>query len=421
MTTARPATSERVMELVSRAASSMDRRQPEIARNMSNLIAREVEYLDVDEALLELMHASTDANVKTIIHILVNGIPTERIQPGTAAIEYALRLAQRGVPSNSLVRAYSVGKDDMVDQCFPAVQELDCSPEEKLAVLQHMTSVVAYYVDTITQRVFAVYEEESKRWASARGNVSASLVHDLLAERNVDPKSFERETGYRLDRHHVGVVAWSTEPDALLMLEQLVQRVCSVVDCAARPLTTAVDGSTAWAWLPFTTAPSSLDMDRVRRVVAAEPSTRITLGLPAAGVAGFRRTHSQAQAARRVAVAPGNASCAVSFGDEGVAITSLLANDIESTRAWVAEVLGLLAADDEATEARRETLRTFLLTGGSYTETAELLQLHRNTVKYRVTKALDSLHPGVSSNRMDLAVALNVCHFLGAPALQHPQ
>jgi DNA-binding PucR family transcriptional regulator len=301
------------------------------------------------------------------------------------------------------------------------VQELDCTPDEKLAVLQHMTWVVAFYVDTITQRVFAVYEEESKRWASARGNVSASLVHDLLAERNIDPRSFERETGYCLDRHHVGAVAWSAEPDALLVLEQLMQRVSTAIDCTARPLTTAVDGSTAWAWLPFASAPSSIDMGRVRRIVAAVPTTRITLGLPAAGAAGFRRTHSQAQAARRVAVAPGNATCAVSFGDEGVAITSLLANDIESTRAWVAEVLGPLAADDEATEARRETLRTFLLTGGSYTETAELLQLHRNTVKYRVSKALEGLHPGVSSNRMDLAVALNVCHFLGAPALQHPQ
>ena len=410
----------RVMELVSEAATTMDRRQPEIARNMSNLIAREVPYLDADESLLELMHASTDVNVKTIIHILINGIPTERIQPGTAAIEYALRLAQRDIPANSLVRAYSVGKDDMVNQCFPAVQMLDCTTQEKLAVLQYMTWIVAYYVDTITQRVFTVYEEESQRWASARGNLHASLVHDLLAGRNLDARAFERDTGYRLDRTHLGVVIWSVNPvdDALLALEGLVHAAADALHCVGRPLTTAADRRTAYAWLPFSSAPASLDKAVVKKVIAEMPSCRLALGLPAPGVAGFRRTHTQAQAARRVAIAPGNAAGVVSFGDEGVAITSLLANDMESTRAWVAEVLGPLASDDESTEARRETLRVFLMTGSSYTETAELMRLHRNTVKYRVAKALEGLAPGVSSNRMDLAVALNVCHFLGAAALQ---
>ncbi|SDY05208.1 PucR C-terminal helix-turn-helix domain-containing protein [Modestobacter sp. DSM 44400] len=108
---------------------------------------------------------------------------------------------------------------------------------------------------------------------------------------------------------------------------------------------------------------------------------------------------------------------AISFGDEGVAITSLLANDVDSTRAWVAEVLGPLAIDTAATRLLRETLRVFLLNGENYTDTAAAINLHRNTVQYRVTKASQHSGAPVSSSWVDLAVALNVCHFLGPAVL----
>jgi hypothetical protein len=51
------------------------------------------------------MHASTDANVKIVIHVLINNIPIEHIQPNTAAVEYAVRLAHRDIrvcPSNGV-------------------------------------------------------------------------------------------------------------------------------------------------------------------------------------------------------------------------------------------------------------------------------------------------------------------------------
>jgi sugar diacid utilization regulator len=65
----------------------------------------------------------------------------------------------------------------------------------------------------------------------------------------------------------------------------------------------------------------------------------------------------------------------------------------------------------------RETLRVFFLTGESYTDTARIMQLHRNTVKYRVSKALGQGDAASGPNRIDLAVALNACHFLGLAVL----
>jgi hypothetical protein len=412
---------QRVKALVAEAALRLDRRQPQIARDMSDLIAREIKSLDVDQAFLELLRASVDANTKTITHILINDIPIERLQPTTAAVEYALRLAQRDIPANSLVRAYNVGKDDFIEQIFPDVQALNCSPEEKFAVLQHMSSVVGRYIDWISQYVFGVYEKERDRWVSTQGNVRASLIHDVLGRRTVAAREFERETGYRLDGHHIGMIVWSTRtdpaPDELRMLAQVVSKVAAAARCSGPPLVTAVDRETAWVWLPFVARPSALDMREMQRIVGQARTCRASLGLSGAGVDGFRRTHAQAQAARRVVVTSGETTAVVSFGDEGVAITSLLANDIESTRSWVAEVLGHLAVDSEQMRSLRETLRVFFLTGESYTDTAARMKLHRNTVKYRIAKALEQGETVISSNRIDLAVALNVCHFLGPAVL----
>ncbi|MGY2085059.1 PucR family transcriptional regulator [Blastococcus sp. SYSU DS0539] len=391
---------------------------------MSDLIARHIRSLDVDPQFLELLRASVDANTKTLTHILTNHIPIEHLQPTTAAVEYALRLAQREIPANSLVRAYSVGKDDFIEQIFPDVQALDCTAEEKFQVLHHMATVVGRYIDWISQYVFEAYEKERERWLSTQGTVRAALIHDVLGGRNVAPAHFERETGYRLAAHHLGLIIWSVDatpaPDELRLLTSVVSKVAAGAGCSGAPLVTAVDRETAWAWLPFAARPAEVDTARIHRQVEQARTCRVTLGLTAPGVAGFRRTHVQAQAARRVATASGAPVPVVGFGDEGVAITSMLAADLDSARVWISEVLGQLALDNDASRVLRDTLRIFYLAGESYTETAEIMRLHRNTVKYRVSRALELRDPAARSHRVDLAVALNACHFLGSAVLTAP-
>src|SRR3954453_10443870 len=89
-------------------------------------------------------------------------------------------------------------------------------------------------------------------------------------------------------------------------------------------------------------------------------------------------------------------------------------------RRWVAEVLGRLAVDDDNTAALRETVRMFLLTGDNYSRTADQLLLHRNTVKDRVSKVLEERGCWNHDNRLDVALALQACHLLGAAVLQFP-
>lgn len=91
--------------------------------------------------------------------------------------------------------------------------------------------------------------------------------------------------------------------------------------------------------------------------------------------------------------------------------------DLPAARQWVEEVLGTLARDGEAEARTRETLRVFLGTGGSYTQTSEQLMLHRNSVRYRIRKAEEERGRPLEDDRLDLELALQVCHFLGDTVL----
>ncbi|GAA3212604.1 PucR family transcriptional regulator [Streptomyces thermocoprophilus] len=418
-------TDEEILRLVAQTARRLNDRQPDITLAMSRRLAREISHLDEDQRLVELLQDSVDANVKTIIHMLANDIPIQHLQPTTAATEYALRLAQRDIPAHSLVRAYHMGQNSFIEASFVAVQQLDCHPDLKLEVLRHISGVVYQYIDWISLYVFDTYEKEKRRWISARGNLHSSLIHKLIAGQPVSTSLFEHETGYRLDQFHVGAVVWNTNANAVpdqddpRNLERFVLRLAAKCSCIGPPIITAVDPSMAWAWLPFGPKPPSLDMDVIRDATThLIKECRFALGLPARGLSGFKRTHEQAQSAKAVALASyGRTPAAVSFGDPGVAMVSLLAKDMDSTGQWVREVLGPLARDDDNAAELRRTLHVFFTTGENYGKTAELLNVHRNTVKYRVSKVFDP--PGIipAHNRMDIALALQICHFLGPTVL----
>lgn len=398
-------------------------RQAGIAEGMSELLARDVAGLDDDRQLIEMLYASVESNVSTIFHILSNDISLEHLQPTTAAVEYALRLAQRGIPGNSLRRAYHVGQDDLMASCYDEVQALDCAPELKVEVLHRVSQIAAKYIDWITQYVLQVYDDERQRWITASGNVHSSLINAMISGKGDGAESFTAETGYALDQFHVGVIVWTVEPDpgseALMGLEQLVRVLGTKTNGVAQPIFTAVDRTTGWAWLPRGRDSSTVPADVGRELLAKTPGARIAFGLPAPGLAGFKRTHDQAEAARFVALASADTvPAAVGYGDPGVAIVSALARDIDTTRTWVSEVLGALAADTPNNGRLRLTLHTFLNTGGSFVQTAGLLNMHRNTVKYRVDKALELRGRPLGGDRLDVEMALQACQFLGKSVLQ---
>ena len=96
----------------------------------------------------------------------------------------------------------------------------------------------------------------------------------------------------------------------------------------------------------------------------------------------------------------------------------MLGGDITQAREWVAEVLGDLAVDDENDARLRETLHVFLSSDGSYKLAAERLNLHSNTVKYRVGRAVARRGRAIGADRLDVELALLLCHWYGSAVTQ---
>lgn len=407
-------------------AARMNARVTEVSGVISDELEDQISELRVDARTLELLGASVEGNVDTILHALRHGITVERITAPAAALEYARRLAQHGVPVNALVRAYRLGQRRLTELVFAELRSIDMPPGTGIVAIETITRVLFAYIDWISQQVVAVYEEERDRWLENRNSVRALRVRELLAERTPVDVDAETETiRYPLRWHHLALVLWYPDGQAvpgddeqLTRLQRITRELADAVGTDAAPLFAATDTASGWAWLPFRAAPAD-PVAAVRRFFARRAGApHAAIGRPGTGIDGFRRSHRQAQRARAVAVAGAGRHGVVAADDPGLPLVALLGDDPADLREWVGDVLGGLATDSPDDARLRETLRIFLRTGASYKAAALELDLHFNSVKYRVRKAVDRRGRPIGADRLDVEVALLACHWLGSAVLR---
>jgi DNA-binding PucR family transcriptional regulator len=281
-----------------------------------------------------------------------------------------------------------------------------------------MSKIVAGYVDQTSEEIVAAYTRERENWLRNRSAARAARIRELLSGQRLNVSATEATLGYRLRQYHVGVVCWSGDAaapvDNITRLEHAISHVAGKAG-AGDPVFLPRDESSAWAWLPLGIR-DTFDAGEAS-TVGADPDIHFAFGDAAKGITGFRLTHQQAMAAQAVALAAGSPPPrAVAFRE--VAPVAMMLGSGGLLRAWVLATLGGLAADDEHHARLRDTLLTFLHTGGSYKTTAERLMLHKNTVQYRIRKAEESIGRPVGENQHDVELALRAAEWLGSSVLQ---
>lgn len=412
-----------VRRLVALLGQGMSERQPQLTRALTDLI-RSIDDLDLDQPLIDLLDASVDSNINTIVHLLINAIPVDRIQAPTAAVEYALRLAQRGVPSYSLVRAYQMGGQFLMIEVLDEARQLDADRELTLTAAREIAAVFYEYIDWICLHLLGRYEAERGRWATTSGNVASAMLQGLLRGVDTSVRDFELETGYRFDQHHVGLVLWSRDDagitDALLAMERISRTLEARVGAGTPPLFSAIDRTTAWLWIGRGERHEPIDR-QVADVLTKFPEIGAAVGLPEAGIDGFRRTHGQARDTFELAVAAGERiGQVIGFGDRGIALISMLLQQPGALGRWVRDVLGPVGEISAAAARARVTLGSWLDHDRNFQATAEALQVHRNTVKYRIERITADLDDRLTERRVDLELALLACRLLGDELLEEP-
>src|SRR5258705_12195567 len=132
----------------------MNDRVVELSSSIRGALEDEIPELRGDARTIELLGASVEGNVDTLLHALRHDIAVERVEAPTEALEYARRLAQHGVPVNALVRAYRLGQRRMNALVFQVVGEMvDISPAARVAALETLTGTLFDYIDWISQQV----------------------------------------------------------------------------------------------------------------------------------------------------------------------------------------------------------------------------------------------------------------------------
>ncbi len=238
----------------------------------------------------------------------------------------------------------------------------------------------------------------------------ARHLDGILAGDISDPDAASRMLSYDVHGWHIGLVVWKPADCAATMdLGAIAQRLRRWGPRQAT-LMMPDDETSVFAWIRLPRPDHDLSALGAA-ILSDDPNLRVACGDPGQGLAGFRETHRQAKAAHGVGeLAEGTPHGVLHFRD--VAAISFLVTRPEETSAWVRSVLGGLGEEGEETARLRETVRVFLGVGENTSEAAARLFVHRNTVKYRVARARELLASDLDGNRLNVALALDYCHWL---------
>ncbi|RPF31780.1 CdaR family transcriptional regulator [Streptomyces sp. TLI_185] len=381
----------------------------------------EISQLEHDEPLHGLLEASITENIVTALHVIINRIDPLTVDAPASAISYARRLAQRDVPLSALLRAYRLGHAQSLDLVLGEAVRLGLpDPAGTVIALVQVTSA---YLDRVCDQIGRAYEEERERWVGTRGVLRQYWVGQLLDNPRVDLRQAETALDYPLSGSHLAVECWrhgseaATATDTVAVFDRLASLLHTVLRAQGRPLLVHTDEAHARIWLAVR-PDCHVDPDTIAAELgdAALP-VRAALGIVRPGLDGFRRSTRAAARTKALALSAGpGAPRVVAFAR--VAPVALLVDEPRELADFVSDSLGDLAVDDPRCELLRETLRLFLATNRSYAATAEELMVHRNTVHYRVQRAVDHYHLNLDADAFDLHFALTVCHWHGAKVLR---
>ncbi|MEV0362187.1 PucR family transcriptional regulator [Nocardia fusca] len=410
---------------IAATAARMNERVSEISAAIRTHIEDDIADLRHDPQTGDLLGESVEANIATVLHALRYHLSVADIQAAPAVVDYARRLAQQGVPANALARAYRIGQRRLTEMVFAELQTMAIPLAERINVVERITPTLFEYIDHITEQVLDIYSDEREQWLEGQNNIRAVRAREVLgSHKAIDVDAVTEAIRYPLRWHHLALVLWccpdgELDSEAVSNLQRFVRELGDALGAAANPLVIAADRISVWAWLPYRSERADL-VAAVRKFVSGRrDAPDIAIGTLAAGVDGFRRSHRSAQRACSVALAHGLPTPGVVAADDpGLTTAALLGGSVEEARYWVSEVLGDLAGDNEHDARLRDTLRVFLGTGSSYKAAAVELNLHSNSVKYRVGRAIARRGRPIGADRLDVELALLVCHWYGPPVLR---
>lgn len=362
-----------------------------------------------DPTLRSELDASTRSNWKGFLAGATH--PTVEIRPAPEIYNLARTLARRGFELPILLAVYRIGQRSAW-QFITETRVTDISdPELRAAVLMQLWPRLSSWLDTMVEALIVTFAEERDQWQRGARARRAETVRTILAKQAVDVDDATSALSYPLRRHHTAFVVWVDDDVVDTDVQRLLDATPVAISTALgadRPLTISSGARTVWCW-SATTGPSKALSDN--DVAALPEFVHVSAGTCHPGVDGFRRSHAEALAAQTVAHR--RDAKAIRYADVELAcLTAGIAGE-DGMSTLVRRELGALAAADDSTARLRDTLRLYLEHAGDARAVGEILNLHPNTVRYRIRQAEQLLGHSADQRRVYVELALHIVSAFG--------
>lgn len=154
-----------------------------------------------------------------------------------------------------------------------------------------------------------------------------------------------------------------------------------------------------------------------KKIGEALPGITVSVGMGGVyqDIPGMKKSYKEAAFAMRVQRADGKTGGFISHRDLGINRLLFKVWDPEDLREFVTETLGeLLNYDARSKTEFTSTLQAYMLENGNLVRTAQQLNTHRNTLKYRVQRIQEILECDLqdADTRLNIQVALAICRYL---------
>lgn len=362
----------------------------------------------LDPTLRAELHASTRSHWKGFLAVVAR--ESIEVQPAPQIVDLARTLARRGYELPLLLSVYRIGQQSVWQFITGMLQSEVSDPALRAAVLVRFWSHAAHWLDSTVESLIVTFTSEREQWQRGALARRAAVVNAILNRHSVDIDAAATTLAYPLRQYHTGytvrVDETVPESDIQRLLETAARAVSTELG-GGPPLIVSSGARAAWCWTsrPRPVPPGRDAAVRLPRLV------RATFGNCHPGVDGFRLTHVEAVAALRIAA--DGTDAIVRFPDVEIACLATGVLDAEAREAFVRRELGGLADRDESTDRLRDTVRIYLKHGCDAAATGEVLQLHPNTVRYRVRQAEKLLGHPVQQRRVQIELALEIISVLG--------
>ena len=372
-------------------ADCLERRTPELVAAVRDAVREDLPELhDLDDPEVSALCRRALA---TNLEAGVAHLRTHDPRPGALPLD-VVRLARlwarRGMPVELLMRGYIVGQQVALDMIVDTVAETDMPADLRQEATAKATRAVLGYSQAVLLQSVLAHDDERDRQ-----NTSPQLRRLHLVEGALAGHDGGLALGYDLRMNHLAVLARGDDPVATVEALRAHTR--------RRMLVVQPDAEHAWAWIGGFDEFARNELKALAQH-AADLGGPVAFGTARPGLAGFKTTFDQARLAHGLGV---RADQTVTLY-ANVALEALAVADEPQARMFVLDELGPLLVGDIKSASLLGTLRAYFAAAGNAASCAAALDIHVQTVAYRLRRVEDRLGHPIQARRAELELALRL-------------